>query len=362
VIRERSARYSEALRWYSRGLQAAARIGDELKRRQVTLELGLAYAGVRLRQGDFKDCVDWCRKVLDDADFAEDLSAIAHAYYLQHLAFTSIGSREKEAFRGLALPIYEEVGDLLGQANVLNNLGIDAYYDGRWEEALELYRRSQELRVRIGDVVGAATITNNIGEVKSDQGHLDAAEELFHESLEVFERSGYRYMISLATSNLGRAAARAGRCEEGRSLLLEALAGFHEIKAGSFVLETNARLAECAVLAGDWASALAEADDTLRSARETGAGPGLRALLHRARGYAAGQSGDLDTAEEAIDESVRIARDADALYELAQSLDGRARLRARRGTDGGSDEREASELFERLGVVSQPDIPLLPGA
>jgi class 3 adenylate cyclase/tetratricopeptide (TPR) repeat protein len=360
LIRERSARYSEALRWYSRGLQAAARIGDELKRRQVTLELGLAYAGVRLRQGHFKDCVDWCRKVLDDADFAEDLSAIAHAYYLQHLAFTSIGSREKEAFRGLALPIYEEVGDLLGQANVLNNLGIDAYYDGRWEEALELYRRSQELRVRIGDVVGAATITNNIGEVKSDQGHLDAAKELFRESLEVFERSGYRYMINLATSNLGRAAARAGRCDEGRLLLLKALAGFHEIKAGSFVLETKARLAECAVLAGDPAAALAQADETLRAVRETGAGPGLRAMLHRVRGYAAGQRGDLDAAGEAVDESIRIARDGNAIYELAQSLEARSRLRAGRGTDGSGDEREASQFFERIGVVSQPDVPLFP--
>jgi class 3 adenylate cyclase/tetratricopeptide (TPR) repeat protein len=358
LIRERSARYSEALRWYNRGLQAAARIGDELKRRQVTLELGLAYAGVRLRQGHFKDCVDWCRKVLDGADFAEDLSAIAHAYYLQHLAFTSIGSREKEAFRGLALPIYEEVDDLLGQANVLNNLGIDAYYDGRWDEALDLYGRSQELRVRIGDVVGAATITNNIGEVKSDQGHLDAADDLFHESLEVFERSGYRYMLNLATSNLGRAAARAGRCDDGRSLLLTALAGFHEIKAGSFVLETKARLAECAVLAGDSAAALEQADETLRAVRETGAGPGLRAMIHRVRGYAFGQRGDLDAAEEAVEESVRIARDGDAIYELAQSLEARSRLRAGRGTDGTGDEREASELFGRLGVVSQPDVPL----
>ena len=46
-----------------------------------------------------------------------------------------------EALRGLALPIYEELGDLLGQANALNNLGVDAYYEGRWQEALETYER-----------------------------------------------------------------------------------------------------------------------------------------------------------------------------------------------------------------------------
>ena len=33
-------------------------------------------------------------------------------------------------YREQALPIYEEIGDLIGQANVLNNLGVDAYFEG----------------------------------------------------------------------------------------------------------------------------------------------------------------------------------------------------------------------------------------
>jgi tetratricopeptide (TPR) repeat protein len=359
VIRERSARFTEALRWYNRGLRAAAKITDERTRRQATLELSLAYAGVRLRQGNFTNCIVWCRRVVEQADPAEDLLAMAHAFYLQHLAYTSIGSPEKQALRGLALPIYEEIGDLLGQANILNNLGIDAYYDGRWDESLELYERSQELRERIGDVVGAATIMNNIGEIRADQGHLGAAEDLFNESLEVFERSGNRYMAGLATSNLGRSAARAGRCDNGRSLLLKALAGFHEVKAGSFVLETKARLAECAVLEGDSEAALKQADETLEAIRHAGAGPGLRAMLYRIRGYALLQTGDVDAAESALEESVRIALEADASYELAQSVRARARLRAQRGTESADDERRAAELLEQLGVVSLPEVPLI---
>jgi predicted ATPase/class 3 adenylate cyclase len=358
VIRERSARYAEALRWYNRGLRAAAKLDDARKRRRATLELSLAYAGVRLRQGNFTNCIVWSRRVVEDADPAEDLPAMAHAFYLQHLAYTSMGSPEKQALRGLALPIYEEIGDLLGQANVLNNLGIDAYYDGRWDEALELYGRSKELRERIGDVVGAATITNNIGEIKSDQGHLGEAEDLFNESLGVVDRSGYRYMTHVATSNLGRAAARAGRCDDGRSLLLKALAGFHEIKAGSFVLETKARLAECAALDGDSAAALKQVHDTLEAVQHAGAGPVLRSMLHRIRGYALVQSGDHDAAETALEESLQIARDGLATYELAQSLDARARLWARAGAESRDDEHEAQKLFEQLGVVSQPEIPV----
>ena len=240
IIRERFGRYSDALRWYTRGLQAAETL-DPAERAPLRFELSLAYAGVKLRQGEFRDCIDWCKRVIDEAGEIYDLPALAHAYYLMHLSHTSLRSPERAAFRGLALPIYEELGDLLGQANVLNNLGIDAYYEGRWQEALDLYERSKEARERIGDIVGAAQITNNIGEVKSDQGYLTTASELFEEARAVFDTSGHRFLATLATSNLGRAASRAGRFEEALATLSQAHADFQEIRAGSFVLETKSK-------------------------------------------------------------------------------------------------------------------------
>jgi class 3 adenylate cyclase/tetratricopeptide (TPR) repeat protein len=360
VIRERAARYADALRWYNRGLQAAEEIADEAQRRYVRHELNLAYAGVRLRQGNFVDCIAWCRKVVDDAAPGPELPALAHAYYLMHLAYTSLDSPEKGALRGLALPIYEELGDLLGQANVLNNLGIDAYYDGRWDESLTLYRRSKELRERIGDVVGVATITSNIGEIKSDQGHLGPAEQAFQETLEVCERAGYRYMAALATSNLGRVEARQGRFDEAKQLLVKALAEFHEIKAGSFVLETKARLAERAALAGEPDEAIHQADETLRALAETGSAPTILAMLHRVRGYALVQLDDADGAQQCYEESIRVARENGRTYELALSLDALAQLRSRDGSD--AEAAEASELFDALGIVATPPVPDATGA
>ena len=41
-----------------------------------------------------------------------------------------------------ALDLYEEVGDLAGQADMANNLGIIAYYDGRWDDTLDWYRQA----------------------------------------------------------------------------------------------------------------------------------------------------------------------------------------------------------------------------
>ena len=357
VIQERFGRYDDALEWYDRGLDSAKALGPAEQAR-MRLELSLAYAGVKLRQGEFRDCIDWCTNVVDEAAPAEDLHSLAHAYYLLHLSHTSLRSPERAAFRGLALPIYEELGDLLGQANVLNNLGIDAYYEGRWQEALELYERSKAARERIGDVVGAAQITNNIGEVKSDQGYLASATELFGEARAVFEASGHRMLATLATSNLGRAAARAGELEEALTTLERALADFTDIRAGSFVLETKARLAEHAVLAREPERALPLADEILQATEETGSGATLSALLHRLRAYALAQQGDLDGMEDALRHSLATARAADETYEAALTLEAMARLAELRGADGTARAKEGQTLLARLGVVATPAIPL----
>jgi len=357
VICERSGRYSDALRWYTRGLREAERVPDERTQTLHRIELSLAYAGVRYRQGKFHDSVTWCERILDDAHRLGHLPGLAHAYYLLHVDYTSLGDSKRDAFRGLSLPIYEELGDLLGQANVLNNLGIDAYYEGRWTEALDLYERSREARRRIGDVVGAATITNNIAEIKVDQGHLAEAEELFKETHSVCEAAGNRLLALVAQSNLARVAARSGRLDEAISLLQTAVEGFREIGAGSFVLEAEARLAECSLLAGNHVEALRQASEALARSLAGGSAV-LQAMLYRLRGYALLHALDARGAEESFEESLRCAERAGAEYELALTLDARARLTAIRGGSPEEDEERSRAIVERLEVISTPDIPL----
>ena len=99
-------------------------------------------------------------------------------------------------------------------SEVLNDLGTDAYFEGRWEEALELYRRSTEARRKTGDEANAAHGTNNRAEILSDQGHLEEADALFREVWRIWKAAGYLLPLAYAISNRGRVAARAGRHEE----------------------------------------------------------------------------------------------------------------------------------------------------
>lgn len=359
VIRERTGRYTQALRWYGRGLRRIGGRGVAEAERAGRVQLGLAYAGVRFRQGRYSECARWCREVLRDAEAISDRAGLAHAYYLLAHACTFLGNPESRHYRALALPIYEELGDLVGQANVLNNLGVEAYFEGKWDESLARYQRSKDAREQAGDVVGAATAINNIGEILSDQGRLAEAEELFREALRAWRAARYSVGIALATSNLGRAAARGGRPDEARCLLDEALRGFRDIGAESFVLEAEARIAENYIFTGDSAVALRMATSTLGGATERGGMTVLLAMLHRLCGYAQLQAGDCERAGEHLQKSLHLGRSVKAEYEVALTLAASARL-ARVAGRGSLDDcvAESAAILKRLGVVCMPRMPL----
>jgi tetratricopeptide (TPR) repeat protein len=349
-LRENEGHYADALRWYERGLRRANEL-EGAARVLHRLRLSLGYAAARFRQGAFEECVEWVEPVIEDARAAGALPELAHAYYLVHLAYTSLGSPKRLEVRELALPIYEELGDLLGQANALNNLGIDAYYEGRWDEALGYYTRSRAARERIGDVVGAATIANNLAEILSDQGRIDEAEAELREVRATCEAAGSRLMTAVADGNLGRAAARAGRPDEARELLTAAASALREIDAGSFVVEIQARLAEAALFAGEAERAIAAVAET-EAITGTSAPPAVQALLHRVRGHALRLGGQADAAGRELEESLRIAREGGMEYEEALTLQARATL-----TGSEEDAAEAQQILDALDVVRVPEIP-----
>lgn len=349
-LRERIGKYADAVRWYGRALRASEAVDEEAERARVRARLAVGYAGARYRQGKLRDCVRWAKLAVPDAEAADDRATLAHAYFLLDAALTDLGSAECETYRGLALPIFEEIGDLLGQANVLNNLGIDAYYEGDWEGALDLYERSRVARERAGDVVGAATAANNIGEILSDQGHFTQAEALFRQAGQVFRNANYPVGVALATSNLGRAAGRAGRVEEAIELLSTALDQFRAIRADSFVLETQVRMAELLVMAERYEQALALASAVKGRAGE--AGSAVVAMLMRIEGEAAAGLGRLEEARDSLEESLRVGRASMVMYEVGLSLRALAVVMGSMGmaVQAMSHEMEAAGILTPLGV------------
>ena len=275
--------------------------------------------------------------------------------------------RPDDDFGARALAIFEQLGDLVGQGNALNNLGIAAYYRGDWAEALEHYEASRRARERCGDVVGTATEENNIAEILSDQGDLEAARRTFSLARATWLAAGYRIGVALATSNLGRLAARAGDVALGRRLLKAALDEFQDIRSRLFSAEAEVRLAECHLLAGDFSNAVATCDDLLGRLRahaglEQSEVAALR-VLGTAKTLAAladPATGGGDPAPAALDEAIERAAALDAPYELALCLAATAIADGLRKDRDASTElagwaavngARAADIFDRLGVT-----------
>ena len=348
VIRERLGRYSQALRWYGRALRSGA-VGDRDR-----VNLGLAYAGVRFRQGRFGDCATWARAALADAEQCGDRAGQAHAYYLLDHANTMLGNPESGRFRALALPIFEELSDLIGQANVLNNLGVSATLEGRWDEAIASFERSRDAREKAGDVVGAATASNNIGEVLLNRGQVDEAEALFKDALRVWRAAHYPVGIAVATSALGLAATRAGRRGEAEALLQDALASFREMHAESFVIETEVRFAELALSSNDVGAARALVESALQHAERVGGELVTRAALQRMLGDICARDNDTVPTRTAYVESLRLARLAGADYEVAKTLSSLAAFLVSLGMTAAGELQESRAIEKRLGIVGVP--------
>jgi class 3 adenylate cyclase/tetratricopeptide (TPR) repeat protein len=349
VVRERLGRYSQALRWYGRALRDGKTAAPD------RVKLGLAYAGVRFRQGRYADCARRAKEALADAESVRDRAGQAHAYYLLDHANTMLGNAASGRFRALALPIFEELGDLIGQANVLNNLGVAATLEGRWDEAIASFERSRAAREKAGDVVGAATASNNIGEVLLNRGRIDEAESLFNEALRVWRGARYPVGIAVATSALGLAAARAGRQAEARALLREALDGFRELRAETFVVETEARLAELEVSAGeDDEAARALIEAAIQHAERVGGEVVSRAALHRLLGDVRLRNGNAAGARASYDESLRLSRSIGAEFESACTLQSCARLMHELSLPADQELQESLAIQRRLGIIELP--------
>lgn len=352
VICERQGKYTQALRWYGRGLNTLDQL-DETNARREGGELALAYAGVRYRQGRMRDLIDWAQRAETIADEAGDSKMLAHSAYLLLIGYGVLKRPEVVNYRELPLRLFEQLGDLVGQANVLNNLGADAFYESRWDEALDFYQRSRRARDESGDLIGAATASLNIGEIMSDQGHLDDAERLLSEALRSFRRAGYEVGVAVTTSYLGRLNARRGEYETARTMLRDAEERFEAIGASHFVLETRAFKAECDVLAGE-ADVASEAVGPLLQAARDIEDPLLEAIVLRIKAWAYLINRDLETAEPLALECLELSRQVDSLYEEALALIMLGQICDATGRDRTPHHSRAREILTQLGVVSLP--------
>ncbi|NJN73897.1 MAG: CHAT domain-containing protein [Limnothrix sp. RL_2_0] len=101
-----------------------------------------------------------------------------------------------------ALPILQEIGDRLGEATTLSNIGLLFSQADDGDTALEYYEQSLQLTRETGNPMGEATTLNNIGLVFENKGDKTIALDYFRQSLALSEIVGDRAGSALTLFNI----------------------------------------------------------------------------------------------------------------------------------------------------------------
>jgi class 3 adenylate cyclase/tetratricopeptide (TPR) repeat protein len=344
-------KYALALARLSRAERQLAQIpGDDAER--LRIDLAVRAADTQFRQGKLAAARATCLDLLSRAHDRRAPDAVAEALGLLDLAELGLGQRGDRGRAERALALYEELGGLLGQARVLNQIGYRAYFDGRWTEAVQLYAQSRDLLARSGDRPNVAVTEVNIAEILIDQGRVTEAEERLRSALQIWRASGARSDAAFAHCLLGRVLARQGDYDAGRAMLAEARAEFLAQGARTDVVEADTYLAECRLAEGRHGEALALASTTLTAARALSELPVQAPLLHRIIGACLDAAGQHAEAAEAYATGLAVARKREAAHEIAFTLTAIAARSRLTGIAAAPDGvAEAREIRSQLGLV-----------
>ena len=356
LVAERTGGFPQALRWITIGRRSVQGLADPDARREDA-RLILRTGVVRYMQGRFAAAIKSGQLARAEAERSGAKDVLAGAFQLLAAADVALGNFSGEPWAQRSLAIWKELGDLGQQGRVLNELGVRAYFEGRWDDALSYYRQAGEAYERVGDQWNAALTACNTGEILSNQGRYAEAEDTTRPAERVLRASGALSETAFASAVLGTTAARRGRPEEAFRLLEAARTGYLKAHRPNEVTATEISIAENLVYAGKPAEALARADHIAASShlRE---GDASASALARVRGNALALLGQAFSAYEMAEVSLQAARQRGDRYDEALATDALVRLagiRCQAAEPGLVARRD--ELFAMLGIVSTPDVP-----
>lgn len=305
-------------------------------------------AFVRQRQEKPREALDVALVAADQARNSKDTAGLARAYNVISWAYLMLDEPGAEELLHEALSLYESLDDHIGQADVTNNLGGLAYYEGRWDDALEFYERSRSESERVGNVGDVGFEDMNIGELLVNQRRLDEAEAVLRRASRVLRSIGFNYGAVFAEIQLGRCLVAKGDLDEAETLLTS----IHKEVDGSRMTATESALylAECLVAKGQSEEALTLLDGV--SGELSGEEAVLAPTEARIRATALIAVGRYEEAAQHVKRGIEDATDRGLEYDRALLLGLQASLDSLGSIDQREEALEESRaILNRLGVV-----------
>jgi class 3 adenylate cyclase/tetratricopeptide (TPR) repeat protein len=344
-VRFRTGPYPQALREAAAGLRLLEGREDPPAIAARANLHGLQ-SQIRMFQGRAREAIRLAESAIVEARQVEELDALIHAYTALDGAYQLLGQPERAVNERLSLEIHEKLGRTRARGIAEFNLGVQAYADGRWDDAFDLYSRARDDLLRAGDRVSAAHAGSSLGELLISRGRLDEAEDLLKTSRRVLRSSNFVTLAVFAEVQLGRGLLERGRTDEALAALERVASESQGMGYAAVELEAAVYLALARARGGSAVEALSALDAAVATVGEEAVL--YTASIERARATCLSALGRLDEARACIDRALDAAVGQKMLYE--QLLVRRLRVEL----DGGSAEElsEIERLAQLLGLDS----------
>ena len=340
---ERAGRFSVALRDTAKVVRVLDDV-DSVEADRLAARALAFRSGIRCAQERPADSLRLAEAAVAAARAAGEREGLAQALLIVDGMTRTLGRPAGEQNALEALAIYEELDDLTGQSKVHNNLAFELYYVGDWDRALDHLEQARSAATRTGDTVQSALATAFVGEIRVCQGRIEDAVEPLTVAARTLRASGFVDGATYAEINLARARLALSDIGGAIGLLDQVLLDVADMGLDASALEAAIYRAECDLVAGDPAAALARLTEAKQAAGEETAM--FEVTLARLEGLALAAAGSAELGLERIDEGIATARRQELVYELAMLLSARTAV----GVDDPGAQQEAGGLLSRLGA------------
>lgn len=166
-----------------------------------------------------------------------------------------------------AIELRRAVGNRRGVATSLRNLANVLSQRGAFDEAEAALAEARTLYVALDDRAGLAGLDNERGLLAEERGDYRAALEAFRLALKGWERAGDPHGVAEALNGIGFAHYQLGAYDDAQAYWLRAADSYRELGAHTGIIRTGQNLGLLAAARGRWDEARRRQDGALGQAR-----------------------------------------------------------------------------------------------
>jgi tetratricopeptide (TPR) repeat protein/transcriptional regulator with XRE-family HTH domain len=250
-----------------------------------------------------------------------------------------------------ALGIYRGLGDRLGQANTLYDLGFARFLTDDYPAAAQLLEQALGIYRDLGDRLGQANALNELGAERVATGDYPAAAQVLEQALGIFRDLGYQLGQARALHSLGDVRVATGDYPAAAQVVEQALGIFRDLGYQLGEAQALNQLGAVRLATGDYMAVAQVLERALGIFRDLGDRGGEAEALNET-GTLHRVSGDLAHAEGCHRQALDLARAIASAWIEAHALVGlgRCALAAGRPDEAAGRLRQALEIFQRIGA------------